>query len=598
MFFIMLFQKRGGKWNYYFILCSLLLIAYSVGVLGGVDEMRSVGNVNITDFFPDNDTIIGGSIKFNVSLSLNGGITNGPNVTNITFFVLNSTLTSVGSVSSTAFNQSSYSVNFDTKTVTDHTDPANHGNYSVTISIYNGTTEVNFSGKFGNGVGGSNINGSTDGIQNLTVDNTPPSVGFIFPTASFNTTTTGEYAFNFSHNDTNYISTCTLTTGRQTNTTTSFTSSNETNLTFNLGSGVHNVSVSCSDNAIDLNLNRPNGAVSSTLTITIDAQTPYTDPIEFRDTEDVSQTSFGFGDKITLDCNPKDNITAVQPSLLAVEVQDPEGGTENLTGISNDFGSLTEVVYSNTRVVGDYIVFCHLFDYLDNSNKTNKTFTVKTVVDISGGAYANPDFKSAVSTKIIGVGNTLYFGEVPTDGVSRLIAKTGSIILSVEGLDYTITVDDFGVNTVDLNINNDVTLTLNEEETKDVDVDGDGVNELSITFHQIFQKKADLTFRVVQVHATPTTPPPTEEKQAATTPGKPLLSKNVPWLGLGIGIIIVVLVALIILHFARGKRGGEQQLKFTKKDLGQRRRDDLGGDPYGEDISRGTPSQDTQFGHL
>ena len=568
------------KWSLILILSFsfLLFLTPKVDSFHGVFPLNLSNNISVASIYPLNTTSIRGTVEFNASFNFCLGCAGGTaNITNISFILVNLSGGSNGGNLTVGVNRTSdlafYSVKNSTVGLFE-------GNWSMKLLITGNVTPL--------GLARSNYTNDTDTIgsgHNFTIDNTAPAITLVNPGFNQTNTTVG-FTFNIQDNIAQRLNCTLIADNRVINSSNlSQTGNIVTNASQNIFENTmfdsrFNYVINCDDGALDQNFG--SNTASESTTRAVDTTGPQTRDIEFRDKDRNVKTEFGFSDEVTIDCNPFDNTTTVEPAKVAIGLIQPDIPSEqNISAgdISRSNTTLGETKLSaeQTQRLGDFVVICHLFDYVGISNKTNSTFKIIKKVVKGTSAFADPEFRPPVATKVVGVGSTVYLGELTADGVSRLISKTGSFVLNIEGKDYTITLVEFTDNSVDLMIG-DFEVTVNEGEPKEVDVDGDAVNELEITLHQVFNKKGDLTFKRIEVEAAPMEE---EKEEEVTREGeKPVEGKSVSYyLGVGLAVIIVVLLVFVILHFIRGR--GEK-IRFTPRDLGMRR--DSGGESFRGDL--------------
>ena len=179
---------------------------------------------------------------------------------------------------------------------------------------------------------------------------------------------------------------------------------------------------------------------------------------------------------------------------------------------------------------------------------------------------------------IVGVGSTVNVGDLTPEPLSRLMSLKAALIMNVNGEDHTMTVDQIGDDSVTLMVASEpFAVTVPVGETKNVDVTADGVDDLQVTLHMIYKKKADLTFILLEGTAPPATTPEPVEEQVAPQEQAPLEEgrQRSPW-GLLILLLVIVVVLFLLLRFLRKKENKQppEKIKFTPRDLGMA---DIGG---------------------
>ncbi len=313
---------------------------------------------------------------------------------------------------------------------------------------------------------------------------------------------------------------------------------------------------------------------SSTITgLTIDNAAP-TFTLQFKNkagTIVLSPFEFGFKDVVTIDCNPADATAGL--ANISVTIQRPDVG--GLSGLSNV--PLTgEKDYADTDALGKYTVSCTVYDKGSKNTTTSGFFTIISKAP-EAGAYKIPGFKEPISKVLVGVGSTVNVGEITPEPLSRLMSLKAALIMNVKGEEHTMTVDQIGDDSVTLMVASEpFAVTIPVGETKNVDVTADGVDDLQVTLHMIYKKKADLTFVLLEGAAVPpaTTPEPVEEQVAPQEQAPAEEQQRSPW-GLLVLFVVIVLVLFLLLRFLRKKENKQppEKIKFTPRDLGMTSRD-------------------------
>ncbi|MBI1972744.1 hypothetical protein HYS50_01935, partial [Candidatus Woesearchaeota archaeon] len=232
---------------------------------------------------------------------------------------------------------------------------------------------------------------------------------------------------------------------------------------------------------------------------------------------------------------------------------------------------------TDTLELGDYTVACYsVDDYGLVNDTTNTTFTIVKKPPKGASPFVNPDFKPPVATILVGAGSVSSLGTLPEEGASRLMVKTSAVSFVLEDVAYTITVKETADKSATYTIGGGKSfdVSVNAPETKNVDVSGDGKDDISITLHQVFNKKADTTFKLLTVQGAPQ-PQPVEKKEETKQPVTAEQKITSGW-GLVTFIFLVVIVVLAALHYfsvRQRRRGGEGSpaVRFTAKDLGLQR---------------------------
>jgi len=302
--------------------------------------------------------------------------------------------------------------------------------------------------------------------------------------------------------------------------------------------------------------------------------------IKFLDTNNNEKTKFGATDKVKIVCTRSSALSNFNDTNLSIMV--PAGSQfDSLESSSTRASAATDftVEFSQTRELGDYTAACFSVD--DNSllnDTVNSTFTIIKKAPSGSSPFVNPDFKPPVATILVTAGSVSALGALTEEGSSRLIMKGGAVSVTVQETDYTLTLkeltDTSATYTLDGATPFDVTLAA--KESKNVDVTGDGSDDLTIVLHQVYNKRADTTFKLLSVQgAGPSTEPPTNEgTQEPATPSA-TSSGSSTW-GIVVVIFLIILAVLGGLHyFSARKRGGSNgttgSLRFNARDMGMQR---------------------------
>ncbi len=415
-------------------------------------------------------------------------LTDETNVSNVTFYADNGngTLQTIG-LNDTE-NLTSYSIDWTT------TGEFGEGtNFTINVSAIYVNQSINQS------IDGATIETyNSSAIENVTVDNTGPTITQNAP-LDLSSTNTTDITFNFTISDLIFttIAICNLTLdplnasgGSVINSTTDVANGTEVILINSIETGTHSWNADCTD-SYDTN----NTGYSANISLTSGATAPQV-TIDLLNTQRVSKTRFGATDTVTIACTRSDEdgfnettISVLIPSLPDFIVVERVTESEAV----NDSRTL-EVPFTATEELGNYIAQCEVNDIFSNSNATNISFTIEKKVRSGTSAFGNKDFVAPVAKIKVGKGSVSDLGALTSVGFSRMLQETAAMKFNVKGQEHTITVKAVEEKTIILIIaSTPFEVTLNAGETKNVDVDKDAVNDLKITFHKEFGKYADLT---------------------------------------------------------------------------------------------------------
>ncbi|GEM_PF-2028568 len=323
-----------------------------------------------------------------------------------------------------------------------------------------------------------------------------------------------------------------------------------------------------------------NGSQTFTgLVVTINNAAPDTS-LKFTNTINKEATQFPATDTVKIVCTRSAVGSNYNYTNITIMAPDSSGQFDLL---SEDFTRSTSeaeftVEFKNTRTLGDYLVLCMTIDDAGLVNDTvNKTFTVVKKIPSGSSPFVNPDYKPPVGTILIGAGSTSDLGVLTEEGVSRQMAKTATASVTVDDKSYSFFVKDFTDSSAVYTLQGEKSfdITVAEQETKNVDVTGDGTDDMSITLHQVYNKKADTTFKLLTLQQAPKSPEG-EKKEVTQQSSTETTTISSGW-GLVVGIFIIVLFVLGALHYfgARRRRGGAHgsngAVRFTPRDLGLQR---------------------------
>ena len=297
--------------------------------------------------------------------------------------------------------------------------------------------------------------------------------------------------------------------------------------------------------------------------------------IKFLDINNNEKTKFGATDKVKIVCTRSSALSNFNDTNVTIRV--PGGnGFDHLESSSTRASAATEftVEFSQTRELGDYTVACFAQD--DNSllnDTVNTTFAIIKKAPSGSSPFVNPDFKPPVATILVSAGSVSALGALTEEGSSRLIMKGGAVSVTVAGTDYTLTLKDLTDTSATYTVDgaSPFDVTLNAKESKNVDVTGDGSDDLTIVLHQVYNKRADTTFKLLSVQGGPSTEPSTSEETKEPTTTSTTSPSSSTWTVVAI-IFLIILVVLAGLHYfsarKRGGNGSASSLRFTSRDLG------------------------------
>ena len=543
----------------------LLIIAGAISVSGQFTHTLSGVTINS----PAQNQNISGNFTINITA------TKTFNLTNVTFHARmgNGTVVLIGTNSSSSLNgsiASGITFRFDTSLASFGNGGFGIFNISANLSELNGTT----------------YNTTVEnGSRNVSIANTPPTITLNAP--SNNAFASSQKKFNFSVVSIVYpvIEACNLTIdGPAVNGTIAITngSSPATSTIVSIATqseGAHLWTFVCRDSS------QQNASIANN-TYTEDNTNPQAN-ITIADTEGNDLTTdkeAGYGKELDINCVPGDTTAGLVTANHTIAVIFP-GVTsyQNLTLLENSVtlmrASLSE---SETGILGVFGISCFTWDKAGNSNTTFLNVTVISVIAGKGSPFADPNFKAPIANKVVGKDTVedygSKFGNIPEQGVARLIKKLGAITFLIGDEEHTIKVEELTDDTVTLLISSEpFTLEMKTEETKEVDVNADGTNDLEIYFHKVHQKSADLVFKAIS------TPVVEEEPEVVQPPAETVTSSQTEtkkseygWIMTLLALVLVAAIFMFVVHkFAR--RGGGQddgtgnKVKFTPRDLGAHR---------------------------
>ncbi len=509
-----------------------------------------VGNV-----YPTNSTAVWGVVAFNFSTSHGPGT---GNVTNATFYINSSTgaITNIGT--NTTQNLTNYSVRYDTTAVAD-------GNYTLIINV------SNFSGPANPSI----INGTYFGVGTFQIDNTPPTLTITAIRNQTNVTGYGDSVGRLINVTITpsvggaSIQNCTFAVnGTQVNGSIvgltlngTFSVWNWTVVQLNLSHGFYQGNLTCDEDAKDIILRRGPTATLQSNQFIVDLEAPSLN-IVFKDSNGDALTEFFFGDPVAIDCNPGDRGTGIVSSTLNLSVRRPGIGTfQNITGINRNVpqSELGDTTFTETLELGEYLVQCIIedqFGFMNATykNVTNKTFNIITKATARSSAAAIPGFEAPVGRTKVQSGVTSEVGALPLEGVSRLLAKGSTLVVTIKNEDHRVTVLDVTKEDLSLRITSaPMEVSVKKGESASVDLDNDGTDDLKVTFHKLFANKwADVTLEAV---ATPSAPPTSGTQPGpGTQPTKPEEELRPTKAPLVVTLIVIVAILVIGYLLIKGKK--------------------------------------------
>ncbi len=322
-----------------------------------------------------------------------------------------------------------------------------------------------------------------------------------------------------------------------------------------------------------------NGSQSFTgLMITINNAAPDTS-LKFTDRINKASTQFPATDIVKIVCTRSAVGSNYNYTNVTIMTPDSQGQFESIGDDSTRDTTESDftVEFKNTRTLGDYLVLCMTVDDAGLVNDTiNKTFTVVKKIPSGSSPFVNPDYKPPVGTIIIGAGSTSDIGILTEEGTSRQMVETATASVTISDKSYSFFVKDLTDSsaTYTLQGDNSFDITVAEQETKNVDVSGDGTDDMSITLHQVYNKKADTTFKLLTLQQTSKTSEG-EQKETTQQSSTETTTLSSGW-GLVVAIFIIVLFVLGILHYFGARRRGRTPrtntaVQFNSRDLGLQR---------------------------
>jgi len=327
----------------------------------------------------------------------------------------------------------------------------------------------------------------------------------------------------------------------------------------NLSHGFYTANLTCDENAQDLNFRRGPTTTLLSNQFIVDLIAPSLN-LKLKDGNGEEKSEFFFGDPVDIDCNPGDEGTGIVAMTMNVSVRRPGTGSfSNLSlGANIPTTSLGEVRFTETAELGEYLVRCIIEDEFGRinatyKNVTNKTLTVITKAPTRSSAAAIPGFEAPVGKVKVQSGITSEVGALPPAGVSRLLAKGATLVVTIKNVPHEFTVLDASSDEATFKISSTpMEVTVKKGESAEVDLDNDGTNDLKITFHKLFAKKwADVTLEAV---ATPSVPPQPGQQPGVTPPTgteEELQPTKAPLV-----VTLIVIVAILVIGYLliKGKK--------------------------------------------
>ncbi len=367
-------------------------------------------------------------------------------------------------------------------------------------------TDTNFTlGGFTDGAHDWNVtcvddagNTNSSSTFSFTVSTSAPTITLDQP-LNASTINTSVVTFNFTTVSNVYatIESCNLTLdptntsgGDIINSTTDIANDTVTTFENSIVDGTHIWNVQCTDSASNIGFSDNN-------TFTLDSIAPSVS-LEFHNSNDNVQTTFEYGETVTLRCTRSD---AAEFNKTIFEVQ-PPGGSLSTKSINLNTGSSSstlefDLVGEETRELGDFLVYCTVEDTAGNSNQSNATFKTQRAIINEGGSagikgFSNPISKIKVKEGINDVGT------ITVNGVSRLVGKGASLKMSINGEEHTLTVKEISDNELIITLQSTpMDVTIKKGEMKLIDLNKDGINDLSVTYHKEFQNTADISLALL-----------------------------------------------------------------------------------------------------
>jgi hypothetical protein len=478
----------------------------------------------------------------------------------------------------TTVNLTTYSFGWNTQN-------GNFPDNNTWILVANGTNETT-------ATGGSFIETL---IHNVTIDNNPPGILFVGDGANSSQNPTSNNYFNSTplmiilnftpfDNLSPILSECNVTInptnstfGGQVNTSSAINNGTNTRYLGVIGAtyeGRNNYHVTCEDNDATIN------AGNATRTLIVDLSPPMANAT-FKNSVGTTGTQFAPSSEVTVSCSKADSISGINRTEIFIKAPfdtsfNSKKVDTKVAAFGTILGSPTEHTFpsSETSELGTYQVRCDVTDRAGNILNLNQSFDIVKQPPSSSSAYTIPGFQEPIAKTIIGVGGHSDAGELTTDGLARLMSETAIVLITINGVKHSFTVNEVGEGYVMLGVASEpFEVRINEQETKDIDVDGDNMNDITVNLNMIYKNKADLVFTLL---STPTVVPVVPGESADVGDGVGVPSTRVgdgfPWMTVLIVLVLIIVVVFGVLFFMRRRDGvsggGGGNIKFTPKDLG------------------------------
>jgi hypothetical protein len=304
-----------------------------------------------------------------------------------------------------------------------------------------------------------------------------------------------------------------------------------------------------------------NAGVSNTTSASVSVVVDNTVPIFNLLTLD--KTSVEYGDPVSISCLGNDSASSNFTINISITIPEQTSTTSIASNSSAINGSAFTTKFTETRLLGNFLVQCNVTDLTGNTNNTNKTFNVKRKLHRSA---APPSTVGTIGKKIITSNSISNVGTITATGTSRLMAKRATMKFDLADGAHSLYIDSLTETSAKFIVTSEPQeFELSSGSSKDIDVDADGTNDIKITLHSISSGKADVTIAT----SSPSTIPQEEETTTSSpsTPSQVTIKeeKSYTWLWISILIIIILLLLFIFLRM-RKPRGPS----FSSRDLGNR----------------------------
>tara|TARA_Y100000310_G_scaffold338661_1_gene429003 strand:- start:3425 stop:4738 length:1314 start_codon:yes stop_codon:yes gene_type:complete len=336
---------------------------------------------------------------------------------------------------------------------------------------------------------------------------------------------------------------------------------NSTNLTSNAGNHTYsfpwNITGLADKSTYELNASAYNDTVlvgSTVVTGIIIDKTNPTSKLEILDpVTNKEKTKFFFNDKVLLKCTRSDATSGFNQTNVSLMI--PESSTIDFVEKSTATRASTEVAYevtfTDTNVLGDYIVYCGVTDKGGSLNgTTNATFSILTKPP--QGSTRPKGFVNPVGKKIIS--GTTDLGRLAEKAISVQMRKTAVVKMDIQGTTYDFTIKELSEESVTL-MAGPAEVTMKKGESAEADLNGDNTNDVMMTFHKQFKKgrsaTADITFAAI---TTPVKAPGADSDTDADVK-KDTAGKGASSAGSFLVTIIVIIVIIVVGYFLiKGKK--------------------------------------------